>query len=113
MNPMNAEMLEGSGDLNGLLVLIGWAIYLMIAYGIAKALALSHKNSLRLWAVFNIAPIVLLLWVGHFQFLVFLGLSLMALFSYGAGGAVFDGEEKKRQMMQRVLEENAKRDGQK
>lgn len=105
MNPMTAEMYEGYGNANSLLVIVGWFLYLMIAYGIAHALHLSHKNSLRLWAICNIAPIVLLAFVGHFSFLPFLGLSVMALFSYAMGGAAFDGREKERVMKQRFLDE--------
>jgi hypothetical protein len=109
MNPMTAEMYEGYGDANSLLLIVGWFLYLMVAYGIARALRLGHKNSLRLWAVCNVAPIVLLAFVGHFSFLPFLGLSVMAWFSYAIGGAVFDNEEKERLMKLRFLDETNER----
>lgn len=105
MNPMTAEMYEGYGDANSLLLIIGWFLYLMAAYGIAHALHLSHKNSLRLWAICNAAPIVFLAVVGHFSFLPFLGLSIMAWFSYAMGGTVFDNREKERVMKQCLLDE--------
>ena len=31
MNPMTAEMYEGYGNANSLLVIVGWFLYLMIA----------------------------------------------------------------------------------
>jgi hypothetical protein len=104
MNPMTVEMHEGYGDAGSLLIIIGWFVYLMAAYGIAHALRLSHKNSLRLWAVCNIAPIVVLANVGHFSVLPFLGISIVAWFSYAMGGAVFEEKEKERRMKQRSFE---------
>ena len=105
MNPLTSEMQEGYGDSNSLFLIVGWFIYLMGAYGIAHALHLSHKNSLRLWAACNIAPIVFLVFVGHFSFLLVLGLSVMAWSSYAMGRAVFDNREKERVLQQRILEE--------
>ena len=105
MNPMTAEIYEGSGDANSLLLIIGWFLYLMAAYGVANALYLSYKNSLRLWAICNAAPIFILAVLGHFSFFPFLGLSIMAWFSYAMGCAVFDNREKERMMKLRFLDE--------
>lgn len=108
MNPMTSEMYEGYGDANSLLLIIGWFIYVMAAYGVAHLLQLSHKNSLRFWALCNAAPIIILLIYGRFSLPAFLGLSVMAGFSYAMGSAVFDNREKERQMKQKFLEEESR-----
>lgn len=105
MSPMSNEMHEGYGDPNSLFIIVGWLIYLMVAYGIAHALSLSHKSSLRLWAICNISPILILAYIGHFSFLPFLGLSGVAFFSYAIGSAVFDNREKERVLKQRLLDD--------
>ena len=58
MNPMSAEVYEGSGDANGLVVIVLWLAVYMGVLWISDKLTLSARVTRALWAACNFGPFI-------------------------------------------------------
>lgn len=107
MNPNYVDPYhDQGGDANGLVLMIVWFVLLSVVFWITGLFRLSYRMSLWCWGVCNIAPLVWVLTLNP-DFAPFLGVCVVALFSWSIGRSVFDARECKRVQKERfVSEEN-------
>lgn len=107
MNPNYVDPYhDQGGDANGLVGMVVWFFLLSAVFWLTGALRLSYKTSLWCWGVCNIAPLVWVLTLNP-DFAPFLGICVVALFSWSMGRSVFDGRERERVLKERFIAEEA------
>ena len=108
ISPNDIHESESSGDvLDGwaLLMVGSWFACVMAALWIANACHLSYRQSLKLWALFNAVPVLLVVVFRPVYPSTLVGMVVIVGFSWAIGRAIFDHREGERRKIQQLVDD--------
>lgn len=90
--------------LGEILMVVGWFVVLGAALWVTSALRLSYRQSLKLWGACNVVPVVWLILFRPIHVSTLFGLAVIVGFSWAMGRAAFDGRERERLLVQKLVD---------